>query len=80
MTRIADRPTAPNMSQRTVMQVLSLEEWKLAAHLPVAAGEVRLKRLHEYGWIETRGEGYQKEIKLTPAALVAMRSTLKEAR
>ena len=29
----------PNMAQRAVMQYLSLDEWKVAARLPIPAGE-----------------------------------------
>jgi hypothetical protein len=76
-TETAEKPTVPNMSQRAVMQVLSVEGWKVAAHLPVPAGEVLLKRIHEYGWIEIRGEKYQAAIKLTEVGLAAMRSVLK---
>jgi|ERR1700704_19601 hypothetical protein len=76
----AGEPNAPNMSQRAVMQVLSSDEWKVAAHLPVPAGEVLLKRIHEYGWIETRGEKYKTAIKLTQAGLEAMRSVLKQGK
>ena len=30
----------PNMSQRTVMQCLSMDDWKVVAHLPVPVGEL----------------------------------------
>ena len=50
----------PNMSQRTVMQCLSLDDWKVVAHLPVPAGELMLSRILDYGWIEGRGEKQRK--------------------
>jgi predicted solute-binding protein len=46
----------PNMSQRTVMQCLSLDDWKVVAHLPVPVGELMVSRLLDYGWIESRSE------------------------
>ena len=58
----------PNMTQRTVMQCLSLDDWKVVAHLPVPVGEQMLNRMYDYGWIDIRGE------KQTPAGLKAMRS------
>lgn len=61
-----------NMSQRTVLQYLSLTEWKLAYRLPVRAGEMMLSRLAHFGWIETRGENHLTEIRLTEAGLRAM--------
>ena len=50
----------PNMAQRTVMQCLSLDDWKVVAHLPVPAGELMLSRILDYGWIESRGKGHAK--------------------
>ena len=40
-TPMTDQHTAevPNMPQRTVMQCLSLDDWKVVAHLPVPVGE-----------------------------------------
>jgi hypothetical protein len=64
----------PNMPQRTVMQCLSLGDWKVVAHLPVPVGELMVNRLLEYGWIESRSEKQGKAIRLTPAGLKALRS------
>ena len=64
----------PNMSQRTVMQCLSLDDWKVIAHLPVPVGELMVNRLLDYGWIESRSEKQGKAIRLTPAGLKALRS------
>jgi hypothetical protein len=64
----------PNMAQRAVMQYLSLDDWKIAARLPIPAGELMLSRIRNYGWIELRGEKQHTAIKLTPAGLKAMRS------
>jgi hypothetical protein len=64
----------PNMAQRAVMQYLSLDDWKVAARLPIAASELMLSRIRNYGWIEIRGEKQHTAIKLTPAGLKAMRS------
>jgi hypothetical protein len=47
----AENAPAPNMSQRAVMQVLSVEDWKIVALLPIPVGEILLKRIHEYGWM-----------------------------
>ena len=46
----------PNMAQRAVMQYLSLDDWKVAARLPIPAGELMLSRIRNYGWVEIRGE------------------------
>jgi hypothetical protein len=64
----------PNMAQRAVMQYLSLDDWKIAARLPIPASELMLSRIRDYGWIEIRGEKQHTVIKLTPAGLKAMRS------
>ena len=64
----------PNMSQRTVMQCLSLDDWKVVAHLPVPVGELMLIRILDYGWVESRGEKQRKAVRLTPAGLKALRS------
>ena len=64
----------PNMAQRTVMQCLSLDDWKIAAHLPIPASELMLSRIRSYGWIEIRGDKQHTAIKLTSAGLKAMRS------
>jgi hypothetical protein len=66
----------PNMAQRAVMQCLSLDDWKVAARLPIPAGELMLSRIRNYGWIEIRGEKHRTAIKLTPAGLQAMRSAI----
>lgn len=63
-----------NMSQRAVMQHLSLTDWKLANRLPIPAGEMMLSRLVQHGWIEIRGEDHRAEARLTDAGLKAMRS------
>ena len=66
----------PNMAQRAVMQYLSLDDWKIAARLPIPAGELMLSRIRNYGWIEIRVEKQHTAIKLTPAGLKAMRSAI----
>lgn len=66
----------PNMAQRTVMQYLSLDDWKIVAHLPIPAGEMTLSRIRDYGWIESRGEKHRTAIRLTPAGLKAMLSPI----
>ena len=66
----------PNMAQRAVMQYLSLDDWKVAARLPIPAGELMLSRIRNYGWIEIRGEKHHTAIKLTPAGLQATRSDI----
>jgi hypothetical protein len=66
----------PTMAQRSLMQYLSLDDWKIAAHLPIPAGEMTLNRIRDYGWIESRGEKHQTAIRLTPAGLKAMRSPI----
>ena len=74
---IEDTPSkGPNMSQRTVMQHLSLTEWKMASRLPIRAGEMMLGRLAHHGWIEIRGEHYLMEVRLTEAGLKKMRSKI----
>ena len=70
----------PNMTQRTIMQYLSLDDWKIAARLPIPAGELMLSRIRNYGWIEIRGEKQHTAIKLTPAGHEAMRSAIKTTR
>jgi hypothetical protein len=66
----------PNMAQRTLLQCLSMDDWKIVAHLPIPAGELMLSRMREYGWIESRGEKHKTAIRLTPAGLKAMRSPI----
>lgn len=61
------------MSQRAVLQYLSLTEWKLAHRLPIRAGDMMLSRLAHLGWIELRGENHLTEIRLTEAGRKAMR-------
>ena len=70
----------PNMAQRSVMQYLSLDDWKIAARLPIAASELMLSRIRNYGWIEIRGEKQHTAIKLTPAGHKAMRSAIETTR
>ena len=64
----------PNMPQRTVMQCLSLDDWKVVALLPVPVSELMVSRLLEYGWIESQSAEQGKAIRLTPAGLKALRS------
>ena len=73
---MTDQHTAevPNMPQRTVMQCLSLDDWKVVAHLPVPVGELMVSRLLEYGWIESESEEQGNAIRLTPYGLKALRS------
>jgi hypothetical protein len=66
----------PNMAQRANLQYLSLDDWKIAARLPIPAGELMLSRIRNYGWIEIRGEKQHKAIQLTAAGLKAMRSAI----
>jgi hypothetical protein len=66
----------PNMIQRTLMQYLSLDDWKMAARLPIPAGELLLSRIRNCGWIEIRGEKQHMAIKLTPAGHHALRQPL----
>ena len=68
------------MTQRTIMQYLSLDDWKIAARLPIPAGELMLSRIRNYGWIELRSEKQHTAIKLTPAGHEAMRSAIKTIR
>ena len=65
-----------NMSQRAVLQYLSLTDWKLAYRLPIPVGEEMLSRLAQLGWIETRGEKHHTEVRLTEAGFKAMRSRI----
>jgi hypothetical protein len=73
---IASPGKGPNMTQRAVMQHLSLTDWKLANRLPIPAGEMMLSRLAHLGLIEMRGENQQTEVRLTDAGLKAMRSRI----
>ena len=63
-----------NMSQRTVLQYLSLTDWRLANRLPIPAGEMMLSRMVQQGWIEIQGKDHNAEVRLTEAGLKAMRS------
>ena len=65
-----------NMRQRTVLQYLTLADWRLVNRLPISAGEMTLSRLAHQGWIEIRGEKQHTEARLTPAGLKAMRSPI----
>lgn len=66
-----------NMSQRTVLQYLSLTDWKLVSRLPIPAGELIISRLAHLGWIEIRGEKPNTEVRLTTAGIKAMRSPIR---
>jgi len=61
-----------NMTQRTVLQCLNLDDWKIVAHLPIPVGEMMLSRMCECGWIDVRGEEQHMAIRLTPAGRKAM--------
>jgi hypothetical protein len=69
-----DPGKGPNMTQRAVMQHLSLTDWKLANRLPVPAGEMMLSRMVQQGWIEIQGKDHNAVVRLTEAGLKAMRS------
>ena len=69
-----DPGKGPNMTQRTVMQHLSLTDWKLANRLPIPAGELTISRLVQKGWIEIQGKDHNMVARLTAAGLKAMRS------
>ncbi len=71
-----DSAEVPNMRQRTVLQHLSLAEWRKIDRLPVSAGEMTMSRLLDHGWIECRGEKQFTAVRLTPAGLKAMKSTI----
>ena len=71
-----DPGKGPNMSERAVMQHLSLTEWKIASRLPIRAGEMMFSGLAYHGWIETRGEHHLMEVRLTDAGLKKMRSKI----
>jgi len=66
-----------NMSQRAILQYLSLTDWKLAHRLPVPAGEMMLSRLISQGWIEIQGKDHNTVVRLTVAGLKATRSKVK---
>ena len=67
---------SPNMSQRAILQYLSLTDWKLAHRLSIRAGEMMLSRLVLNGWIEMRGKDHLTEIRLTEVGLETMRSRI----
>jgi DNA-binding PadR family transcriptional regulator len=71
-----DPSKGPNMSQRAVMQHLSMTDWKLAHRLPIPAGEMTLGRLVQQGWIETQGKDHKTVARLTEAGVKAMRSPI----
>ena len=66
----------PDMRKRTVLQHLSLTDWRMVARLPIPASEMTLGRLVHKGWIEIRGEDQHAEARLTEAGLKAMRSPI----
>jgi DNA-binding PadR family transcriptional regulator len=63
-----------DMRQRSVMQNLSLTEWRSLSRLPVSAGPVMLHGIQRQGWIEIRGVNSRKEIRLTELGLEALRA------
>jgi hypothetical protein len=66
----------PDMRKRTVLQYLSLTDWRRVNRLPIPASEMTLSRLVHQGWIEIRGEDEHTEARLTEAGLQAMRSPI----
>ena len=62
-----------NMSQRAVMQHMSVTGWKLANRLPIPAGEMMLSRLVSQGWIEIHGKDHNTVVRVTEAGLKGMR-------
>jgi hypothetical protein len=71
-----DPGKGPNMTQRAVLQHLSLTDWKLANRLPIPAGEMTIGRLVKNGWIEIQGKDHMTVARLTEAGLKAMRSQI----
>ena len=71
-----DPGKGPNMTQRAVLQHLSLTDWKLANRLPIPAGEMMLSRIVQQGWIEIQGKDHMTVARLTQAGLKAMRSQI----
>jgi hypothetical protein len=55
---MTERPS-PNMSQRAVLQYLSMNDWKSANRLPIPAGQMMLSRLAHRGWIEIQGKDHR---------------------
>jgi hypothetical protein len=66
----------PNMTQRAVMQHLSLTDWKPANRLPIPAGEMMLSWMVYEGWIEMQGDDHNTVVRPTEAGLKAMRSAV----
>ena len=64
-----------DLRKRTVLQYLSLTDWKMVARLPIPS-ETTLSRLKHQGWIEIRGKDQRTEAKLTAAGLKAMQSQI----
>jgi hypothetical protein len=58
------------------MQHLSLTDRKSAYRLPIPAGEMKLGRMVQQGWIEMQGKDYNTVVRLTGAGLKAMRSQM----
>ena len=71
-----DPGKGPNMTQRAVMQHLSLTDWKLVNRLPIPAGEMMLSRMVQQGWIEIQGKDHNVVARLTAAGLKAMQSRI----
>jgi hypothetical protein len=65
-----------DMRKRTVLQYLTVTDWRMVNRLPISAGEMTLSGLVHHGWIEIRGEKQHTEVRLTPAWLKAMRSPI----
>ena len=72
-----DSDKGANMTQRAVMQHLSLTDWKLAHRLPIPAGEMMLSRMVQQGWIEIQGKDHNTVVRLTKSGLEAMQSKVK---
>lgn len=65
-----------NARQRQLMQYLRAGDWVLVSKVPVAVGERMLDHISENGWIERQGTGSRREIKLTPAGLMALQTPI----
>ena len=63
-----------DVRQRSIMQNLSLTEWRSLSRLPVSAGPAMLDGIYRLGWIELRGVNSRKEIWLTQLGLEALRA------
>jgi hypothetical protein len=70
----------PNMSQRSVLQCLSLTDWKNARRLPALVGPMAIDRLNRNGWIEVRREEDNVELRLTALGHEVMRKKLLETK